>query len=69
MAFAASVLFFYPRDFSLICPTDLSAMSARHGELAGLGADVEFGIREVRWVQRSRPKHCEGREVSSEIPA
>lgn len=34
------ILFFYPRDFSLICPTELSAMSARHGELAGLGADV-----------------------------
>ena len=34
------ILFFYPRDFSLICPTELSAMSARYGELAGLGADV-----------------------------
>jgi alkyl hydroperoxide reductase subunit AhpC len=34
------ILFFYPRDFSLICPTELSAMSARHGELMGLGADV-----------------------------
>jgi eukaryotic-like serine/threonine-protein kinase len=34
------ILFFYPRDFSLICPTELSAMSARHEELAGLGADV-----------------------------
>ncbi|MBI1875160.1 MAG: redoxin domain-containing protein [Acidobacteria bacterium] len=34
------MLFFYPRDFSLICPTELSAMSARHGELAGLGAEV-----------------------------
>jgi len=34
------ILFFYPRDFSLICPTELSAMSARLGELAALGADV-----------------------------
>jgi len=34
------ILFFYPRDFSLICPTELSAMSARHGDLAGLGPEV-----------------------------
>jgi len=34
------ILMFYPRDFSLVCPTELSAVSARYGEFAGLGADV-----------------------------
>jgi len=34
------ILMFYPRDFSLVCPTELSALSARHGELAGLGAEL-----------------------------
>jgi len=31
---------FYPRDFSLVCPTELSAFSARHAEFAGLGAEI-----------------------------
>ena len=34
------VLVFYPRDFSLVCPTELSAMSARAGEFKALGAGI-----------------------------
>ncbi len=34
------VLVFYPRDFSLVCPTELSALSARAGEFQALGADI-----------------------------
>ena len=34
------VLMFYPRDFSLVCPTELSAFSHRYDELFELGADV-----------------------------
>lgn len=34
------ILMFYPRDFSLVCPTELSAFSARHAEFAGLGAEL-----------------------------
>ena len=34
------VLMFYPRDFSLVCPTELSALSHRYDELFELGADV-----------------------------
>jgi eukaryotic-like serine/threonine-protein kinase len=53
------ILFFYPRDFSLICPTELLAISMRHGELAGLGADVlavstdSLGSHE-RWIATPR---------------
>ena len=34
------VLLFYPRDFSLVCPTELSALSHRYDELFEVGADV-----------------------------
>jgi len=34
------ILMFYPRDFSLVCPTELSALSSRYGEFAGLGAEL-----------------------------
>ena len=34
------VLLFYPRDFSMICPTELSALSRRRSELEALGAEV-----------------------------
>ena len=34
------VLMFYPRDFSLVCPTELSALSHRYDELFELGANV-----------------------------
>ena len=34
------ILMFYPRDFSLVCPTEISAMSNRREQLAELGADV-----------------------------
>jgi peroxiredoxin 2/4 len=32
------VLFFYPGDFTLICPTELAAFAARHEEFLGEGA-------------------------------
>lgn len=34
------ILVFYPRDFSLICPTELTALSARIDELRNRGCDV-----------------------------
>ncbi len=34
------ILIFYPADFSLICPTELAALSSRYEEFAGLGADI-----------------------------
>ena len=34
------VLVFYPRDFSLICPTELTALNARLGEFRGVGAEI-----------------------------
>jgi eukaryotic-like serine/threonine-protein kinase len=34
------LLVFYPRDFSFVCPTELTAISAQHAEFAGRGCGV-----------------------------
>jgi alkyl hydroperoxide reductase subunit AhpC/predicted Ser/Thr protein kinase len=34
------ILVFYPRDFSLVCPTELTALSARIEEFRGLECDI-----------------------------
>ena len=34
------VLFFYPLDFTFVCPTEITALSERYSEFVELGADV-----------------------------
>jgi alkyl hydroperoxide reductase subunit AhpC len=34
------VLFFYPRDFTAVCPTEIRELSTRVGEFRALGAEV-----------------------------
>lgn len=34
------VLFFYPLDFTFVCPTELEAFAENYGEFQGLGAEV-----------------------------
>ena len=34
------VLFFYPLDFTFVCPTEILALSDRYDEFAELGADI-----------------------------
>jgi peroxiredoxin (alkyl hydroperoxide reductase subunit C) len=34
------ILFFYPYDFSFVCPTEILALSARYDEFKELGADI-----------------------------
>ncbi len=34
------ILIFYPRDFSLVCPTELTALSARIEDFREIGAEV-----------------------------
>jgi peroxiredoxin (alkyl hydroperoxide reductase subunit C) len=34
------ILFFYPLDFTFVCPTEILALSDRYEELTALGADV-----------------------------
>ena len=35
-----SVVFFYPADFTFVCPTELEDMAAQYEELKGLGVEV-----------------------------
>src|SRR5262245_48147952 len=53
------VLVFYPRDFSLVCPTELTALSARVDEFRRRGCDI-LGIStdsiesHERWIATPR---------------
>ncbi len=46
------VLFFYPRDFSRICPTELRELSKRTAELEGavLGISIDDVATHRRWI-------------------
>lgn len=37
------ILFFYPLDFTFVCPTEVKALSARYDDFKKLGAEV-FGV-------------------------
>jgi len=53
------VLFFYPLDFTFVCPTEILAMSERYRDFTALGADV-LGVStdsvysHKAWIQTSR---------------
>ena len=55
------VLVFYPRDFSLVCPTELIGLSQRFDEFAGHGCDL-LGIScdsvesHERWIATPRAR-------------
>jgi alkyl hydroperoxide reductase subunit AhpC len=55
------ILVFYPRDFSLVCPTELTALSARMEELRQRGCDI-LGIStdsiesHERWITTPRAR-------------
>ncbi|WP_216914573.1 MULTISPECIES: peroxiredoxin [unclassified Synechococcus] len=53
------VLFFYPLNFTFVCPTEITAFSDRHGEFARLGAailavSVDSPYSHLAWVQTER---------------
>ena len=57
---------FYPRDFSLVCPTELSAMSDRYDEFAQGNADVlavstDSIESHERWIAAGRSSSGLGR--------
>lgn len=35
-----AILFFYPADFTFVCPTELADLATKHAELTKLGAEV-----------------------------
>lgn len=37
------VLFFYPLDFTFVCPTEITAFSDRHDDFAAINTEVGYG--------------------------
>ncbi|CAK0787234.1 myb-like DNA-binding protein bas1 [Coccomyxa viridis] len=53
------VLFFYPLDFTFVCPTEITAFSDRHGDFKSknaeiLGVSVDSPFSHLAWVQTDR---------------
>jgi peroxiredoxin (alkyl hydroperoxide reductase subunit C) len=53
------VLFFYPLDFTFVCPTEIAAFSDRHGEFKALnteilGISVDSEFAHLAWIQADR---------------
>ena len=53
------VLFFYPLNFTFVCPTEITAFSDRHGDFARLDTDllavsVDSPFSHLAWVQTER---------------
>jgi peroxiredoxin (alkyl hydroperoxide reductase subunit C) len=53
------VLFFYPLDFTFVCPTEITAFSDRHGEFQVLNAEilavsVDSEFSHLAWIQTER---------------
>ncbi|MFN4196373.1 MAG: peroxiredoxin, partial [Thermosynechococcus sp.] len=53
------VLFFYPLDFTFVCPTEIVAFSDRYDEFAKLnteilGVSVDSQFSHLAWIQTDR---------------
>ncbi|MFM7170399.1 MAG: peroxiredoxin [Cyanobium sp.] len=53
------VLFFYPLDFTFVCPTEITAFSDRYGDFSSrntevLGVSVDSQFSHLAWVQTDR---------------
>jgi peroxiredoxin 2/4 len=53
------VLFFYPLDFTFVCPTEITAFSDRYSEFSGLntevlGVSVDSEFSHLAWIQTDR---------------
>jgi peroxiredoxin (alkyl hydroperoxide reductase subunit C) len=53
------VLFFYPLDFTFVCPTEITAFSDRHEEFAALntevlGVSIDSQFSHLAWIQTDR---------------
>ena len=41
------VLFFYPLDFTFVCPTEITAFSDKHAEFAAINTEVGADLNPV----------------------
>ena len=47
------VFFFYPRDFTFVCPTEIKGFGARAGEFAKLNAEVLAASTDSEWSHKA----------------
>lgn len=47
------VFFFYPRDFTFVCPTELKGFAKHEAELAGLGVKVLSASTDSEWSHKA----------------
>jgi peroxiredoxin (alkyl hydroperoxide reductase subunit C) len=55
------VLFFYPLDFTFVCPTEITAFADRYSEFAALnteilGVSVDSKFSHLSWIQMDKKK-------------
>ena len=55
------VLFFYPLDFTFVCPTEITAFSDRHADFKAinteiLGVSVDSVFSHLAWIQTDRKR-------------
>jgi peroxiredoxin (alkyl hydroperoxide reductase subunit C) len=55
------VLYFYPLDYTFVCPTEITAISDRNGEFAALGCEVlgcsvDSQFSHLSWMETPRSK-------------
>lgn len=48
-----SVMFFYPADFTFVCPTELSDLADWHEELSSMGVDVYSVSTDTHFVHKA----------------
>ncbi len=53
------VLFFYPLDFTFVCPTEITAFSDRHPDFSAIGTEilgvsVDSAFSHLAWIQSDR---------------
>ena len=53
------VLFFYPLDFTFVCPTEITAFSDRHQDFSAIGTEilgvsVDSAFSHLAWIQSDR---------------
>ena len=63
------VLFFYPLDFTFVCPTEITAFSDRHSEFKAinteiLGVSVDSQFTHLAWIQTDRKVSAAGGTLS-----
>ena len=54
-----TILFFYPADFTFVCPTELADLAEKHAALAGMGCEVlsvstDTEFTHLAWKQDER---------------